>query len=66
VRIRGVERRGKYLIFALEHGAVVLHFRFDGQLIWFDSPKTSAHVDVAFETREGTLGFVDPRHLGRV
>jgi formamidopyrimidine-DNA glycosylase len=65
-RIRGVERRGKYLILALERGAVVLHFRFDGQLIWFDSKETSGHVDVAFETRGGTLAFVDPRHLGRV
>ncbi|HYL68607.1 MAG TPA: DNA-formamidopyrimidine glycosylase [Candidatus Limnocylindria bacterium] len=66
MRICGVERRGKYLILALERGAVVLHFRFDGQLIWFDSRETSGHVDVAFETRGGTLGFVDPRHLGRV
>jgi formamidopyrimidine-DNA glycosylase len=66
LQIRGVERRGKYLIIVLKRGAVVLHFRFDGQLIWFDSRKTSGHVDVAFETRRGTLGFVDPRHLGRV
>jgi len=66
MRIRGVERRGKYVILALKRGAVVLHFRFDGQLIWFDSKRTSGHVDVAFETHGGTLGFVDPRHLGRV
>jgi formamidopyrimidine-DNA glycosylase len=66
LRIRGVERRGKYLILVLERGAIVLHFRFDGQLIWFDSRGTPGHVDVAFETRGGTLGFVDPRHLGRV
>ncbi len=64
--IRGVERRGKYLTIILERGAIVLHFRFDGQLIWFDSNETSGHVDVAFETRCGTFGFVDPRHLGRV
>jgi formamidopyrimidine-DNA glycosylase len=66
MRIRGVERRGKYLILALERGAVVLHFRFDGQLIWFDSKETPEHVDVTFETTGGTLGFVDPRHLGRL
>ncbi|MGA8222551.1 MAG: DNA-formamidopyrimidine glycosylase family protein, partial [Candidatus Acidiferrales bacterium] len=59
-------RRGKYLTISLERGAIVLHFRFDGQLIWFDSNETSGHVDVAFETRCGTFGFVDPRHLGRV
>jgi formamidopyrimidine-DNA glycosylase len=66
MRIHAVVRRGKYLILALELGAVVLHFRFDGQLIWFDSRETSGHVDVAFETGGGTLGFVDPRHLGQV
>jgi len=63
--VRVVGRRGKYLILELEHGILVLHFRFDGQLIWFDSRKISGHVDVAFETRRGTLGYVDPRHLGR-
>jgi formamidopyrimidine-DNA glycosylase len=66
MQIHGVERRGKYLILALAHGAVVLHFRLDEHLIWFDSRETSSHVDVAFETDGGTLGFVDPRHLGRV
>jgi len=66
MQIRGAERRGKHLILALERGAVVLHFRFDGQLIWFNSKETSGHVDVAFETGGGTLGFVHSRHLGRV
>jgi hypothetical protein len=44
---------------------VVLHFRFDGKLICFDSRKTPGHVHAAFETREGTLANVDPRRLGR-
>jgi len=66
MRIRGIERRGKYLVIALERGAVVLHFRFDGQLMWFDSKETSGHIDVALEMRGGMLGFADPRHLGRV
>src|SRR4029077_4816444 len=66
LRIRGVVRRGKYLVIALERGAVVLHFRFDGQLVWFDSKETSGHIDVALEMRGGMLGFADPRHLGRV
>ncbi|MGH9714746.1 MAG: DNA-formamidopyrimidine glycosylase [Candidatus Acidiferrales bacterium] len=64
--ISGVDRRGKYLLIILELGAIVLHFRFDGQLIWFASRETTGHVDVAFEMRGGTLGYVDPRHLGRV
>ncbi|HXZ12339.1 MAG TPA: DNA-formamidopyrimidine glycosylase [Candidatus Sulfotelmatobacter sp.] len=64
--IRSVQRRGKYLILELEHGALVLHFRLDGQLVWFDSRETFGHIDVALETDRGTLGFVDRRHFGRV
>jgi len=65
-KIRFVRRRGKYLIVELEQGALVLHFRLDGQLVWFDARETSGHIDVALETDRGTLGFVDRRHFGRV
>lgn len=65
-RIERVTRRGKYLIFDLDRGCVVLHFKFDGQLVWFETLRTSGHIDVALEFENGTLGFVDPRHLGRV
>jgi len=65
-RVAAAERRGKYLILRLDKGNIVLHFRLDGQLVWFDGRKTSGHIDVAFETAHGTLGFVDRRHLGRV
>ena len=69
-RIAGVERRGKYLLLTLDRGCLALHFKFDGQLLWFDKPRDvlarNVHVDVAFETDEGTLGFVDQRHLGRL
>ena len=65
-KIRAVERRGKYLILQLDRGVLVVHFRLDGQLVWFDSRKTSGHIDVAFEMNGGTLGFVDRRHFGRV
>jgi formamidopyrimidine-DNA glycosylase len=65
-KVRAVGRRGKYLILCLGHGTLIMHFRFDGQLIWFDSNEVSGHVDVTFETSRGTLGYVDPRHLGRV
>lgn len=61
-----VERRGKYLLLCLDFGFIAMHFRLDGQLVWFDSDKFEGHVDVAFETDRGTLGFVDPRHFGRV
>jgi formamidopyrimidine-DNA glycosylase len=65
-KIEGVARRGKYLIFSLDLGSAVMHFKFDGQLVWFDSPEVSGHIDVALQFENGTLGFVDPRHLGRV
>jgi formamidopyrimidine-DNA glycosylase len=64
--IRRVERRGKYLVLLLDRGCLVLHFKLDGQLIWFPTRKIGGHIDVAFETRRGTLGFVDRRHFGRV
>ena len=64
-KIIDVERRGKYLLLRLDRGYVVLHFRLDGQLVWFDSHKIKGHVDVAFHTSSGTLGFLDRRHFGR-
>lgn len=75
-RIESVERRGKYLLLRLTWDWMVLHFRFAGQLTWFDSAKEfsraarktppAVHIDVAYELDRGVLGFADPRHLGRV
>ena len=75
-RIRAVLRRGKYLCLQLGRGLVTLHFKLDGQLLWFSSPAkmfevanqkdTGVHVDVAFEFDRGVLGFADGRHFGRV
>jgi formamidopyrimidine-DNA glycosylase len=66
-RILRVERRGKYLLLRLDRGVVVLHFRLDGQLIWFDAAiARGLHVDVLLHFKRGALGFVDRRHFGRV
>jgi formamidopyrimidine-DNA glycosylase len=75
-RIQDVFRRGKYLFLALDGGLVEMHFRFDGQLIWFsgandllkraNAGEDGVHVDVALEFGKGTLGFADRRHFGRV
>ena len=75
-KILGVERKGKYLIVELERGILTMHFRFDGQLIWFSNAKeflrkanqkeNGVHVDVALELDKGVLGFADQRHFGRV
>jgi len=75
-RIRAVERHGKYVLLMLDRGLLTLHFRLDGQLVWFKNAKEleakanqkegGVHVDVAFELDKGVLGFADRRHFGRV
>lgn len=75
-RIREVWRKGKYLFLDLDRGLVELHFRFDGQLLWFSSAKelleranqgdAGVHVDLALEFGKDVLGFADGRHFGRV
>ena len=73
---RRVERKGKYVLLVLDRGLLTLHFRLDGQLVWFadgedlleraNVPENGVHVDVAFEFKNGVLGFADRRHFGRV
>src|SRR5213080_1779412 len=75
-RIRIVDRKGKYLLLILDSGLLTMHFRLDGQLLWFSDfkelmeranhGKSGVHVDVAFELDKGVLGFADRRHFGRV
>lgn len=74
--IRSVQRKGKYRWLQLERGIVTLHFKLDGQLLWFSNAKkmfevanqkeTGVHVDIALELNNGVLGFADGRHFGRV
>lgn len=75
-RIRAVERKAKYVLLHLERGLLTMHFKLDGQLLWFSNakelldranlPKSGVHVDVALELDRGVLGFADRRHFGRV
>jgi formamidopyrimidine-DNA glycosylase len=74
-KIQAVERRGKYLLLHLDRGLLTLHFRLDGQLVWFAGAKVllcanqlenGVHVDIAFELDKGVLGFFDRRQFGRV
>ena len=74
--IRIVRRKGKYVLLVLDRGLLTMHFRLDGQLLWFSSAKelleranqgeSGVHVDVALELDKGILGFADRRHFGRV
>ena len=75
-RVRIVDRKGKYLLLVLDCGLLTMHFRLDGQLLWFANGKEllesanqdegGVHVDVALELDKGVLGFADRRHFGRV
>ncbi len=75
-RIRTVSRKGKYVLLVLDRGLLTMHFRLDGQLLWFAHGKellqranrreNGVHVDVALELDKGALGFADRRHFGRV
>jgi formamidopyrimidine-DNA glycosylase len=75
-RIVEVRRHGKHLLLVLDRGLIEMHFRLDGQLLWFSSTKEllkranageeGVHVDVALELDKGVLGFADGRHFGRV
>jgi formamidopyrimidine-DNA glycosylase len=75
-RIRIVDRRGKYVLLILDRGLLTMHFKLDGQLLWFanseelheraNQRETGTHVDVALELDKGVLGFADRRHFGRV
>lgn len=74
--IQRVDRKGKYVLLVLDRGLLTLHFRLDGQLVWFssgaelleraNSKENGVHVDVALEFGKGVLGFADRRHFGRV
>ena len=75
-RIRATDRQGKYVLLVLDRGLLTMHFKLDGQLLWFSNGKellqranqgeNGAHVDVALELDRGVLGFGDRRHFGRV
>jgi len=75
-RIHAVERQGKYVLLVLDRGLLTMHFKLDGQLLWFanasellqraNQHENGVHVDVALELDKGVLGFADRRHFGRV
>jgi formamidopyrimidine-DNA glycosylase len=65
--VRGVRRRGKYLLVDLDRGVLLLHLGMSGSLR-FDSPMPEAelhdHFDLA--TTQGVLRLNDPRRFGAV
>jgi formamidopyrimidine-DNA glycosylase len=68
-KISGVERRGKYLVFKLDTGELlVAHLRMSGQLLKAQAKEPApkhTHVVITF-TQGGQLRFVDPRTFGEL
>lgn len=68
LRVRSVERRGKYLLLRLDTGCLLLHLGMSGSLRVLP-PQTPAlkhdHVDIVFGT-EVCLRLRDPRRFGSI
>ena len=69
-KVTGIERRGKYLIFRLDDGEVlVVHLGMSGQLLRARGTKDPlakhTHVVMTF-TQGGQLRYVDPRTFGEL
>jgi formamidopyrimidine-DNA glycosylase len=70
-KITAIERRGKYLLFRLDDGDVlVVHLGMSGQLLRTKGtartkPDKHTHVVITF-TQGGQLRFVDPRTFGEM
>ncbi len=66
--IVAISRRGKYLIFSLTHGFLLIHLKMSGDLVVVDDqapPDKHAHTIFLFQGG-GQLRFTDTRKFGRV
>ncbi len=64
--IESVDRRGKYLTFALEADVfLVMHLRMTGNLLFAPGAEQPRHLRVSFELDDGNrVLFTDPRRFG--
>lgn len=65
-QLLSLERRGKYLLFKLQQGGLLLHLGMSGSLRILESakePEKHDHIDVVFESGV-CLRFNDPRRFG--
>ena len=64
--IESVDRRGKYLTFALEDEVfLVMHLRMTGNLLFVPGAEDPRHLRVRFELDDGNrVLFTDPRRFG--
>lgn len=65
--LRGIDRRGKYLLFGFDHGTLLVHLGMSGSLRIVprdETPQAHDHLDLAFGA--GVLRMRDPRRFGAV
>ena len=66
-RIRGVRRRGKYLLVDLDRGLLLLHLGMSGSLRFASTlPAPGPHDHMDLHTSQGVLRLHDPRRFGAV
>ena len=66
-RIRGVRRRGKYLLLDMDEGLLLLHLGMSGSLAFARQlPPAGVHDHFDMQTSHGTLRLNDPRRFGAV
>jgi formamidopyrimidine-DNA glycosylase len=65
--VRGVRRRGKYLLLDFDRGLLLLHLGMSGSLIFARQlPPAGVHDHFEMVTSQGTLRLNDPRRFGAV
>ena len=65
--IRSLRRRGKFLWFALDQGALLIHLKMTGRLFLLSRPEPDAHARADFILDDGRiLRFSDVRKFGRL
>lgn len=66
-RVRGVRRRGKYLLLDLDQGLLLIHLGMSGSLVFASRlPEAGVHDHFDMVTSRGTLRLHDPRRFGAV
>lgn len=66
-QVRGVRRRGKYLLVDLDHGLLLVHLGMSGRLSFAPHLSPSGtHDHFELTTTAGTLRLNDPRRFGAV
>jgi formamidopyrimidine-DNA glycosylase len=62
--VKSVERHGKFIVLALDHGVLAIHLGMTGKLLLDSEPGPYARA--IFELDRGLLVYDDVRHFGRI